>query len=133
MQVTSAKYTFPNNIAIGAQIDGIYMSVPIDMNNKYYRAIIESGIEIEPYIDPTPTTPNFVSNYQGRAALINQGLFDTVNNYIQNLGTSSLEYQAWEYATNFYRDSPFITSISSALGLTSDQVDQLFIAASNIN
>lgn len=80
------------------------------------------------FIDPI----TFVSNYQGRAALIQAGLFSTVDQMVQTLGTSSLEYQAWEYATNFYRNSPFIISLGAQLGFTSDQIDQLFITANKI-
>lgn len=81
---------------------------------------------------PVILVPSQVTMYQARAALIQAGLFQQVDTDIQSLGSSSLEYQAWEYATNFYRNSPFIVSLGTQLGLTSDQIDQLFIAANNI-
>jgi hypothetical protein len=39
---------------------------------------------------------------------------------------------AWEYATVWYRDSAFITSLGPSLGLTEAQIDDLFIAAAQV-
>jgi hypothetical protein len=57
MNITSAKYVNymgqPSNIL--AVIDGQEWSVPLIPGNRYYDAIIAQGIEIEPYVDPSPT------------------------------------------------------------------------------
>lgn len=76
--------------------------------------------------------PESITNYQARAALVNAGLFSTVNAFIKALPIDSGPYQAWEYANNFYRNSPFIASLASQIKLTSEQIDKLFIAASLI-
>ena len=87
-----------------------------------------------PDVPPSPPAPiTVVTNYQARAALIQAGLFDAVAGMIQQLGPSSLEFQAWEYANTFMRDSQFITSMASALGLSEDQVGALFKTASEIS
>lgn len=93
------------------------------------------SLVLQPYglQGPYVLVPLFVTNYQGRAALLQAGLFQQVDQAVQALGNTSMEYQAWEYATNFYRNSPFITSLGSQLGLTSDQIDKLFITADKIN
>ena len=86
-----------------------------------------------PDVPPSPPAPiTVITNYQARAALIQAGLFDTVAGMIQQLGPSSLEFQAWEYANTFVRNSPFIVSMESALGLSEDQVDALFKTSSEI-
>ena len=77
--------------------------------------------------------PAFVSNYQAREALRQAGLFPTINAAIKGLGEDSSEYQAWEYANNFYRDSPLITTMAAALGMDATAVDALFTAAKQIN
>ena len=59
-----------------------------------------AGIPTAPVdIPPSPPAPvTVVTNYQARAALIRAGLFDTVAAAVAQLGPSSLEFQAWEYA-----------------------------------
>jgi hypothetical protein len=38
----------------------------------------------------------------------------------------------WEYAATVDRDSPLISGLSGALGLSDEQLDQLFVAAAEI-
>lgn len=74
-----------------------------------------------------------VTNYQARTALINAGLFAQVDAAVKAAGPASLLFQAWEYAADFRRDSPFIAQMATALGLTQPQVDALFAAAAQVN
>lgn len=71
-----------------------------------------------------------VSMFQARAALIQAGLFDTVDQMLQQEGGVNL--QAWEYATEVRRDSELVQSMAAALNLTDEQVDALFAAAKQI-
>ena len=82
---------------------------------------------------PIVLVPTSVTPYQAKAVLLNAGLFQQVDQYIQSLGPNTLEYLAWNSAQNFYRESPFIVSIGTQLGLTPNQIDQLFIEASKIS
>lgn len=93
-----------------------------------------AGIDAAPDdVPPGPRAPvTVVTNYQARAALIQAGLFDAVANGVAQLGPSSLEFQAWEYANTFVRDSQFIVSMASDLGLSEYQVGALFESASKI-
>lgn len=81
---------------------------------------------------PVPIVPKSVTLYQGRAALIEAGLFDQVKAAVLSLGEDSLAYQAFEYANHWYRDSAFIAQLAGSLGLTSEQIDALFIAAADL-
>lgn len=84
-------------------------------------------------VSPSPPAPiTVVTNYQARAALINAGLFDAVAAAVAQKGPTSLEHQAWEYANTFVRDSQFIVSMASDLGLSEYQVGALFESASKI-
>lgn len=76
--------------------------------------------------------PSFVTNYQARRALIDAGLFDTVDSMIQSLSKNSPEYQSWEYANFVYRESEIITTLGQQLGLTVAQIDNLFVEANKI-
>ena len=76
--------------------------------------------------------PAFVSNYQAREALRQAGLFTTINTAIKSLGEDSSEFQAWEYANNFYRSSTLITTMAAVLGVDEATIDALFTSAAQI-
>ena len=77
--------------------------------------------------------PAFVSNYQAREALRQAGLFPTINTSIKSLGEDSSEFQAWEYANNFYRNSTLIATMATVLGVDEATIDNLFTKAAQIN
>jgi hypothetical protein len=81
---------------------------------------------------PMAIVPKQVTLYQGRAMLIQVGMFDQVKAAVDAQGQNSLAYQAFEYANHWYRDSEFITSMAAGLGLSEAQIDGLFIAASSV-
>jgi hypothetical protein len=81
---------------------------------------------------PDPNAvPVKVTNYQARAALINAGLFAQADAAVR-AANSPLTLSAWDYANDFYRASPFIFAMGSALSLSPAQVDALFVAANKI-
>ncbi len=84
--------------------------------------------------NPVPTS---VTNYQARAALVAAGLFAKVDAALrgadQTVQSNQLALQAWDYANNFYRASPFISGLEAGLGLTSAQIDGLFQQAALIS
>ncbi|MGE0024329.1 MAG: hypothetical protein AB7S70_11940 [Hyphomicrobium sp.] len=78
--------------------------------------------------DPdAPVVPQAVTPYQARRALDAAGLRDAAEAAI-----AAADYDvrdAWEYALTIERNSPFIAALAPALGLSSEQIDALFIAA----
>ncbi len=76
--------------------------------------------------------PASVGPYQARAALLAAGLLDAVEALIADPETDRAIRIAWEYAAEFQRDSQMITTMASVLGLTEQQVDDLFIAAAQV-
>jgi hypothetical protein len=52
-----------------------------------------------------------VTNYQARAALLQVGLFVTVDAMIKAMEPTQPAFQAWEFANNFYRNSEFINTL----------------------
>ena len=72
---------------------------------------------------------------QARHALLNAGLLDAVDATISAIPDETERRQAqidWEYATEVRKDWPWVQTLSTALGLTEEQLDQLFIQASGL-
>jgi hypothetical protein len=109
-------------------------SIPLDENNRDYAeylAWVEAGNTPEdpPYVAPVP---QIVSRFQAKAVLLNEGLLSQVEALMQDANTPELYRLAWAEAREFERASPTVAAMSAALGLTEQQVDDLFVAASKI-
>jgi hypothetical protein len=76
--------------------------------------------------------PASVTPYQARIALLNVELLATVDALMADPETDQAARIAWEYATSIERQSPFIEALAPALGLTEQQIDDLFITAAAI-
>lgn len=72
-----------------------------------------------------------VSRFQARAALRAAGLLDQVEAMVQASG-DPLRIDAWAEAVEIRRLSPMIVDLGAALGLSDEQIDDLFRAASAI-
>lgn len=77
--------------------------------------------------EPVKNVPDTISAYQARIALSEAGLLATVENAVNTVG-GDLKIR-WDYAGILNRYHPDVLSIGSALGWTSDQLDDLFINA----
>lgn len=84
---------------------------------------------------PAPTVPQSVSRAQGKAALIAAGLWPSVLAYVNAIADPTDKALA-EVAVNdtqeWRRDSLFLNSAATALGMTAAQLDQLFVDASGV-
>jgi len=98
-----------------------------------YEALIA---EVVAAYDPPPIleiVPVAVSRFQARAALMLAGLLDDVEALMAAPGTPALAKLAWEDAQEFKRSSPTVLAMSSALGMTEAQLDELFTTAAGID
>lgn len=79
--------------------------------------------------------PAVVSRAQGKAALIQAGLWDQVLAYVESIADpteKALADVALNDTTEWRRDSAFLNAAAAAIGLTPAQLDGLFIAAGQI-
>lgn len=87
--------------------------------------------EVEP--DPVPV-PAQVTMRQARLSLLQAGLLDQVQQALAQM--PGVEGQAarieWEYSQTVKRDKPFVIAVGQLLGMTSAQLDQLFVTAAGI-
>lgn len=86
----------------------------------------------QPVIERAEPVPFAVSRFQARAALLLEGLLDRVEAHIEAPQTDALVKLAWREATEFRRESLTVVMLASVLGLTSDDLDNLFRKAAAI-
>lgn len=75
--------------------------------------------------------PAFVTMRQARLALHAAGLLTQVQAVIdaqEDPPKTAMQIE-WDYSSDVYRDKEFVVTLGAALGLTSDELDELFIAA----
>lgn len=77
--------------------------------------------------------PKTVSRFQALAVLAAGGYLSTVRTYIATLSEDNITRLAFENATEWERTSPTVNALAQMLGLTDTQVDDLFIAASQVS
>jgi len=89
------------------------------------------GTFSNPPPDPAPV-PQSVTRFQALAALHNAGLLDAVKALMADPATDPITVLAWDNGQTFNRNSSTIISMGTVLGLTSTDLDNLFIAAAQI-
>ena len=93
----------------------------------------ETTFQVRPL--PPPTAPESVTRAQGKAALITAGLWSGVMSFVASIPDPTeraLAEVALHDTQEWRRSSPFFNAAATALGLTGEQLDALFLAASKI-
>ena len=104
---------------------GACVDLPIDFNiNDVDKYMFVEGMLVIPVYKPTSITPR-----QARLKLLEADLLDNLEAVITTNRAWQIE---WEYATEVKRDSPLIDAVASEAGLTSEQIDQMFLEASKL-
>lgn len=110
-------------ITLGGMVrDGDSLIFNEDRMNEHFAAI-------------APRVPSSVTMRQAHRALHNAGILNLVDAAIDSIEDEDEKAAAfidWNKSNEVHRNWPSIVSIGSALGLTSEQIDTLFIQASGL-
>lgn len=105
-------------------------------NNPGWSDDALPGFGLTHYVDELPPAsvpvPRLVTRFQARMALRNAGLFDAAVSLMEQPDTPLSVIEAWDSAQEFRRDSENVQSMAVALGLNGSELDELFIAAAEI-
>jgi hypothetical protein len=109
------------------------MSHKVNVNGVERDATPEEVAEIESRIAEVPV-PNSVTMRQARLALLGAGLLGQVSTAIASLASPHREQAEieWEFSSEVYRNRPLVAMLGPQLGLTDEQLDQLFITAAGL-
>lgn len=94
-----------------------------------------TSAEVDAHLNPPPAPPAIpqsVTRFQARAALHLAGLLPQVEALMGDVQTDMLARLAWTDAQEFRRQSPTVLAMAGALGLTEQQLDDLFTTAAGI-
>lgn len=96
---------------------------------------VPDGAEILPYDAPSAPVPQQITRAQGKIVLLQLGLWQPALDYVAGL-TDPLAKATGEVAlhdtTYWARSSPFLNAAAESLGLSSADLDALFVTASEI-
>lgn len=91
--------------------------------------LYEANIKLQEMIleeEKKAKVPQSVTMRQARLALLESGLLDAVENAVAQDRSAQID---WEYATDIQRDFSTLTIMATQMGLSDEQVDNLFILA----
>lgn len=90
-----------------------------------------SYITFEPYINPVPQE---ITMRQARLVLLEHGLLANVQPAIDSLPepAKTKAQIEWDYSNALQRDNQFVSVLGAALGLSAQDIDNLFIEGATL-
>jgi len=96
---------------------------------KHWRS---ESTNVVPIPEPVIIIPQSVTPLQARKILRAYGLYDTVSAWIASEACTDAQRDEWEYAIEIRRDNETLALAAVSLGLTAEQLDQMFIDAAKL-
>lgn len=95
-----------------------------------------TAADIQAHLNPpvVPAVPRSITMRQARLLLHSRGLLTSVQEAIDSLDeppriAAQIE---WDYSSTMERDKPFVAMIAGYIGLTNDDLDEMFIEAATL-
>lgn len=93
-------------------------------------AILMTQAELDEHLSPKPYTPQSISRFQARAALLATNRLSDVEAAVA--AADAFSQLAWAEAQEWRRDSPTLLALAHGIGLTDAEIDDLFVQAASI-
>jgi hypothetical protein len=124
--------------------DGQGTFIPADADNRDYQRLIENNTPIGPYVAPPTPIPTITATqmlivlqamgFMTEAEATDRTIFPTAFSAL--LSGTAAENAAikirWANLTIVERNDPLVSTFGSLLSLTSEQIDDMFIQASQV-
>lgn len=132
----STRGIYPENVYAETPSDAV--DIPDNLYQDYLNGNISAftviGGEVVQFMAPTvdPRENMKVTTFQAHAAINRSGLYNAVTELMNDPATDFEVKLAWDKAQHFSRLSPAVLAMGAALGLTDQQLDDLFALAATI-
>lgn len=134
-------YANPQNTII---TDNQGKFIPADADNRDYQLLIENDIPIGPYVAPPTSIPTITATqmlivlqamgFITEAEATDRTIFPTSFSALlsENAAQNAAIKIRWANLTIVERNDPLVSTFGSLLSLTSEQIDGMFIQASQV-
>lgn len=127
-------YALINNDKVVVQVQTKIAEGFIKVDDNVYCGMVYDGVKFNKP-EPKIYVPQTITLRQAREIIIRNGLFNSVEAYINNIEDETERLIArnyWEYSEVFERNHPVLLTLVSALDITDEQLDEMFKEASKL-